>query len=175
MGTSQGVRAPDRWLAVLRMVVGAWFAKGVITKLGVTLAFGFLPVPGASARWTATMPKLLAKYAAENPFPFYKAYLLDTVIPNAALYADLTAFGEVFVGVSLLAGLVTPLGAVAGLGLTILYGLAVQHMSSGQLGFHVMLGPMMIAFFFSRSGRVWGVDAWLRARWPNATLVRWFT
>ena len=34
MTTPQGVRAPDRWLAVLRMVVGAWFAKGVITKLG---------------------------------------------------------------------------------------------------------------------------------------------
>ena len=86
------------------------------------------------------MPKLLAKYAADNPFPAYKAYLLDTVIPNAALYANLTALGEAFVGISLLAGLLTPLGAAAGLWLTLMYGLAVQHMSSGQLGFHVMLG-----------------------------------
>jgi len=175
MSTEQGVRAPDRWIAVLRMVVGAWFAKGVITKLGVTLAFGFLPVPGASERWAGTMPKLLAKYAAENPFAVYKGYLLDTVIPNAALYANLTALGEACVGISLLAGLLTPLGAVAGFALTLIYGFAVQHMSSGQLGFHVMLGAMMIAFFFSRSGRVWGADAWLRARWSGSSLVRWLT
>jgi uncharacterized membrane protein YphA (DoxX/SURF4 family) len=175
MNTQQGVRAPDRWLAVLRMVVGAWFAKGAVTKLGVTLAFGFVPVPGASARWAGVMPKLLAKYAAENPFPGYRVYLLDTVIPNAALYADLTALGEAFVGISLLAGLVTPIGAAAGLGLTLIYGLAVQHMSSGQLGFHVMLGAMMLAFSFSRSGRVWGADAWLRVKWPASSLVRWFT
>ena len=175
MASLTGLRAPDRWLVALRIVVGAWFAKGVITKLGVTLAYGFLPMPGASARWIATMPKLLAKYAADNPFPAYKTYLLNTVIPNPSLYADLTAFGEVFVGISLLAGVVTPLGAALGLFLTLVYGLAVQHMSSGQLGFHVMLAPMMIAFFSSRAGRVWGVDAWFRSRWPSSSLVRWLT
>ena len=175
MSAEQGMRASDRWLAALRMVVGAWFAKGVLTKLGVTLAFGFLPVPAASARWVATMPKLLAKYAADNPFPAYRAYLLDTVIPDASFYANLTAFGEVFVGISLLAGLITPLGALVGFALTIFYGLAVQHMSSGQLGFHVMLGAMMIAFFFSRSGRTWGADAWLRSRFPASSMVNWLT
>jgi uncharacterized membrane protein YphA (DoxX/SURF4 family) len=170
-----GMRAPDRWLAALRIAVGAWFAKGVITKLTMTLAWGFFPVPAASERWVGVMPKLLAKYAADNPFPAYRAYLLDTVIPNAALYANLTALGEAFVGISLLFGALTPLGAIAGLGLTLLYGFAVQHMSSGQLGFHVMLGAMMIAFFFARAGRVWGSDAWLRARRPDSRLVDWLT
>lgn len=175
MNSGTGMRAPDRWLAGLRMVVGAWFVTGVITKLGVSLAFGFFPIPVASARWVVTMPKLLAKYAADNPFPAYRAYLLDTVIPGASLYANLTAFGEVFVGISLLFGLVTPLGALVGFTLTIFYGLAVQHMSSGQLGFHVMLGAMMIAFFFSRGGRSWGADGWLRSRWPGSSLVNWLT
>ena len=169
------MRAPDRWLAVLRMVVGAWFAKGVITKLTVAFMWGFLPVPAASERWVGVMPKLLAKYAADNPFPAYRAYLLDTVIPNATLYANLTALGETFVGISLLAGALTPLGAVAGLALVFVYGFAVQHMSSGQLGFHVMLAAMMIAFFFSRAGRRWGSDAWLRARRPGSRIVDWLT
>ena len=169
------MRAPARWLAVFRMVVGAWFAKGVITKLTVTLAWGFLPVPAASDRWVATMPKLLAKYAAENPFPAYRSFLLDTVIPDPVFFANLTALGEAFVGISLLAGLLTPAGAAAGLALTLLYGLAVQHMSSGQLGFHVMLAMSMVAFFFSRAGREWGADAWLRARFPNAAFTRWLT
>jgi uncharacterized membrane protein YphA (DoxX/SURF4 family) len=170
-----GMRAPARWIALLRIVVGAWFAKGVITKLTIVFAWGFLPVPAASDRWVAAMPKLLAKYAADNPFPAYRAYLLDRVIPDPAFYANLTAFGEAFVGLSLLAGLLTPLGAVTGLALTLLYGLAVQHMSSGQLGFHVILATSMVAFYFSRAGREWGCDAWLRVRFPAAAVIRWFT
>jgi uncharacterized membrane protein YphA (DoxX/SURF4 family) len=169
------MRAPGRWLAVLRIVVGAWFAKGAVTKIAITLAWGILPVPTASDRWIATMPKLLARYAAENPFPAYRAYLLDTVIPNAAPYATLTALGETFVGLSLLAGALTPAGALIGFALTLLYGSAVQHMSPGQQGFHVMLAAMMIAFFFSRAGRTWGVDGVIREWRPDSFLARRLT
>lgn len=169
------MRAPERWLAALRIIVGAWFAKGVVTKLSLVLVLGWLPVPAASERWVSTMPKLLAKYAADNPFGAYRLYLLDTVIPNATLYANLTAFGEAFVGVSLLAGVVTPLGAIAGFVLTLVYGFAVGHMSSGQLGFHVLLAPLMFAFFFARAGRTWGVDGWLCARYPGSPFVRRLT
>ena len=42
---------PDRWLAFLRIAVGLWFLKGVVTKLAWSLAGGVFPVPGASARW----------------------------------------------------------------------------------------------------------------------------
>ena len=37
------MRSPECWLAVLRIAVGAWFAKAIFTKLSVTLAWGFLP------------------------------------------------------------------------------------------------------------------------------------
>jgi uncharacterized membrane protein YphA (DoxX/SURF4 family) len=174
-GSPSGMRAPDRWLAILRIVVGAWFLKGIGTKVGIAFAWVFVPVPAASDRWLAAMPKLLAKYALENPFPGYRAYLLETVIPNAALYANLTALGEAFVGVSLLAGLLTPAGASVGLLLTLAYGSAVQHMSSGQLGFHVLLAALMITFFFTGAGRRWGVDGWLRRRFPASAVLRWLT
>jgi hypothetical protein len=38
-------------------------------------------------------------------------------------------------------------------------------MTPGQQGFHLVLAASMIAFLFARAGRVWGLDAWLRARW----------
>ena len=167
------MRSPERWIAVLRLVVGAWFAKGVVTKLGIVLAWGIVPVPAASARWVGTMPKLLAKYAADNPFPWYRAYLLDSVIPDASLYANLTAFGEVFVGISLVAGLLTA-GAVVGMMLTLVYGLAVQHVSSGQLGFHVLLGALMLTFFFARRPEL-GSGSWLRRRYTTSPVIQWFT
>lgn len=169
------MRAPACWLAALRIVVGAWFLKGAVAKVTLVLAWGWLPVPGATARWIATMPMLLGKYAADNPITPYRAFLLDTVIPNARVFANLTALGEATVALSLVLGLLTPLGAAVGFLLSIVYGLAVQHMSSGQLGFHVLLVPLMLAFAFARAGRTWGLDAKIRARWPNALVTRWLT
>jgi len=156
---------PARWLAVLRLTVGLWFLKSLFTKVSIALVAGFIPLPVASERWIETMPKLIAKYAADNPFPAYKAFLLGTVVPNHA-FAHLTALGEAAIGISLTLGLLTEVGAAFGALQVILYGLAVQHMSSGQQGFHVMLLAMMIAFLFAHAGRTWGLDAWL---WPRLT------
>lgn len=169
------MRAPEQWLAVLRIVVGIWFFKSILSKVTVALAWGVLPVPAANGRWINTMPKLLAKYAAENPIEGYKEFLLNTVIPNHHAFAHLTALGEVAVGFALTFGFLTVLGALFGAVQVILYGLAVQHMSPGQQGFHVMLLAVMIACLFARAGRRWGLDAWLRERYPNSALVRLLT
>ena len=165
------MRHPERSLAVLRIVVGAWFFKSIFTKLTVSFAWIF-PVPVASDRWIATMPRLVAKYAAENPFPWYKHFLVVTVIPHARAFADLTAVAEVAVGFSLLFGVLTPVGAFFALIQVVFYGLAVQHTSPGQLGFHTVLLAMLLTFLFSRAGRIWGFDGWLLERRPNSTLIR---
>ncbi len=163
---------PQRALVGLRIVVGIWFVKSLFTKVTIMLAWGFLPVPAANARWIAVMPKLLAKYAADNPIGWYRDFLLHTVIPNAHLFAHFTALGEAAVGLSLTLGLLTPLGALLGALEVISYGLAVQHMSSGQQGFHVMLLSMMLAFLYTRPGRYLGLDAWIRRRYPSTFWAR---
>jgi uncharacterized membrane protein YphA (DoxX/SURF4 family) len=167
-----GMRAPEQWLAVLRIVVGLWFLKGIVTKLSVALLGGVLPVPVASERWIGTMPKLIARYAAENPFPLYKQFLEETVIPNAQLFAHLTAYGETVVGLGLTLGLLTVLAALVGLLLSTAYGLATQHMTPGQQGFHIVLVACMTAFLFARAGRRWGLDRWLIRRRPESALAR---
>jgi uncharacterized membrane protein YphA (DoxX/SURF4 family) len=97
------------------------------------------------------------------------------VVPNSHVFATLTAIGEVAVGISLLFGLLTPLGAFFGLLQVIFYGMAVQQQSSGQQGFHIMLGAMMLTFLFTRAGRQWGIDGWLRERYPTSKLVQLLT
>jgi uncharacterized membrane protein YphA (DoxX/SURF4 family) len=37
------MKVPQIWLAVLRIVVGAWFLKAVWTKLTVEFAWGVVP------------------------------------------------------------------------------------------------------------------------------------
>lgn len=160
-----GMRQPDRWLAFLRIVVGLWFLKGVVTKLGIVMLGGVIPVPGANDRWMETMPRLLTRYAENNEFPFYKHFIEGTVLTHPELFASLTAVGEAAVGIGLTFGVGTLLAAIVGLLLSIFYGMATQHMSPGQQGFHILLVASMIAFIFARAGRIWGLDVLLGRRW----------
>src|SRR5437867_7351922 len=166
------MRFPERWLAVLRIAVGLWFAKALFTKLSITLLGGFLPVPSASERWLHVMPILVGKYAEGKPVGFFRDFMQRTVIPHSELFAQLTAFGEVAVGLGLTAGLLTTLAAGIGLLLVVNYGLAVQWQGSAQQGFHYMLVVSLVVILAARAGRYWGVDGWLRLRRPGSLLAR---
>lgn len=162
---------PAEWIAVLRILVGLYFVKSVFTKLTIVLAGGVLPVPAVSERWYAVMPKLVARQASENPILWYKDFLEHAVLAHVHLFANLTAWGETAVGIGLTLGLLTGLASLVGLVLVTAYGLATQWMSPGQLGFHLLLFALMLAFFATRAGRRWGLDA-LIARHPKSALAR---
>jgi uncharacterized membrane protein YphA (DoxX/SURF4 family) len=155
---------PAEWLALLRVVVGLYFVKSLITKMSFELVAGVLPIPAVSERWLNVMPKIVARQASDNPISFYKQFLEGTVLPNSSLFAQLTAWGETAVGIGLTLGLLTGLASLVGLVLVTNYGLATQWMSPGQQGFHIVLFFLMLAFFFARAGRTWGVDRWLARR-----------
>jgi uncharacterized membrane protein YphA (DoxX/SURF4 family) len=163
---------PAEWLAVLRIVVGLYFVKSLLTKMSIIFFGGFLPIPVVSERWLTVMPKIVAKQASENPLSFYKHFLEGVVLPNSNLFAQLTAWGETVAGIGLTLGLLTGLASAVGLILVINYGLATQWMSPGQQGFHLVLFFLMLAFFFARAGRTWGIDGWPARRWPRSLVAR---
>ena len=163
---------PAEWLALLRIVVGLYFVKSLVTKMSLVLLGGVLPVPAVSERWFNVMPKIVARQASENPLAFYKEFLEGTVLTHTHLFAALTAWGETVAGLGLTLGLLTGLASVVGLVLVVNYGLATQWMSPGQQGFHLVLFFLMLAFFFARAGRTWGLDRWLARRWPGSFLSR---
>lgn len=160
------------WLAVLRVAVGLYFVKTLVTKMSIVLAGGVLPVPAVSDRWLATMPKIVAKQASENPIAFYKQFLEDVVLKHSDVFAHLTAWGETVAGLGLTLGFCTGLASLVGLALVTNYGLATQWMSPGQQGFHLLLFTLMLAFFFSRAGRRWGLDGLIAERKPGSWLTR---
>jgi uncharacterized membrane protein YphA (DoxX/SURF4 family) len=167
-----GMDHPAQWLAVLRIVVGLYFVKSLVTKMSLVTLGGVLPVPVVSERWFTVMPKIVARQASENPVAFYKQFLDGTVLPHSGVFAQMTAWGETVVGLGLTLGLLTGLASLVGLILVINYGLATQWMSPGQQGFHLVLFFLMLAFFLSRAGRTWGLDGWLARRRPGALLAR---
>src|SRR6476659_103510 len=90
---------PAEWLAVLRIVVGLYFVKSLVTKMTIVLLGGIIPFPAVSERWITVMPKIVAKQASENPLAFYKNFLEGVVLPNSNLFAHLTAWGETVTGI----------------------------------------------------------------------------
>jgi uncharacterized membrane protein YphA (DoxX/SURF4 family) len=165
-------RGADEAVAALRIVVGLWFVKSLVTKLTIIPVAGFLPLPGASERWVSVMPRILTRYAEGNPLEGYKNFLLDTVIPNAHVFAHLTALGEAAVGVGLTLGLFTILASSIGLTLVTMYGLATFWQGQSQQGFHILLFTCMIVFIAVRAGRRWGLDGWIRRRHPDSWLAK---
>jgi len=165
------VSSPQACIAVLRVVVGAWFLKAVWTKVTLVYIAGVVPYPAVSARFLAFQPKRVAEFAADNPIAWYKDFLQDTVLHHASLFATLQTYGEVMVGLGLVLGLFTRLAAMIGLLLSLNYGLATQWMSFGQQGFHLLLITSMIIFLVAGAGRVWGLDKLLR----GLGRLRWLT
>jgi uncharacterized membrane protein YphA (DoxX/SURF4 family) len=163
---------PARWLAFLRIVVGLYFVKSLVTKMSIVYVGGFLPVPAVSERWITVMPNIVAKQASQNPLTFYKQFLEGTVLAHPELFAHLTAWGETVVGVGLTLGLLTGISSLVGLGMVTAYGLATQWMSPGQQGFHLVLFALMLTFFMARAGRRWGIDARIAAAKPDSVLAR---
>src|SRR5258708_16256339 len=127
---------PDRAVALLRVVVGAWFIKAIWTKVSFGVAAGVIPYPMVSPRFIAFHPKRVAEFAAGNPIGWYKEFLEGIVLPHSGAFATLQAYGEAAVGIGLTLGLLTGLAAPVGLLLSLNYALATQWMIFGPQGFH---------------------------------------
>src|ERR1051325_6768547 len=167
------MNAPQIWIALLRIVVGAWFLKAVWTKLVVDFAWGVVPYLGVSPRFVAFHPKRVAEFAAGNPIGWDKHLLESVVLPNAQLFAILQSYAEVIVGIGLIVGFCVGATALLGLFLTVNYGLATQWMSFGQQGFHLLLISSMVIFLGARAGRVWGIDGVMLRYAPAIREKRW--
>ena len=59
--------------------------------------------------------------AAHNTTGLYHEFLISIVLPHATIFAELSRWGEVLVGISLLTGLFARLGGIGGVLLTLNY------------------------------------------------------
>src|SRR5438093_11992620 len=95
----------ERWLVVLRVVVGVWFVKAVWTKFTLAFLWDVIPYPAVSPRFLAFHPKRIAEFAAGNPVGWYKDFLEGTVVPKRRVFASLPTFGVAAVGLGPMPGL----------------------------------------------------------------------
>lgn len=98
------------WLAIFRLYTGIFWLLHGVPKLLNPKFFG----PDG-------MAGMIQQTASGTPPGPYQSFLLHTVLPNAWLFSHLVAWGETLTGVSLLLGLLTPLGGIVGTFLALNY------------------------------------------------------
>lgn len=99
------------WLGLVRILTGAIWLTHALPKFIKSGAF--LPPNGVFATY---LQNGIAKTAGP-----YHDFLVNVVVPNAAIFAQLVRFGELLVGISLVLGLFSRFGAFFGIVLPLNY------------------------------------------------------
>ena len=101
----------------------------------------------------------------EHPaFGFYGSLIEKLVLPNLTLFSWLVFLAELLVGLSLVLGLFTRLGAALGLLLSLNLGIGLLEVPGEWPWSYAMLAMWHGLFLVGAAGRVWGVDGLIRSR-----------
>ncbi|HSM10804.1 MAG TPA: DoxX family membrane protein [Lysobacter sp.] len=129
---------------------------------GVMFLLAAWPKISAGGDWTGRMLGFLR--AQENTAGWYRSLLESIVVPNAEVFAFLTAYGELAVGLALVLGLLSRLALVAALVMVVNYLLAkgVPFWTPSSNDSYLIL--ILLTLVLLRAGHFLGLDAWLAAR-----------
>jgi uncharacterized membrane protein YphA (DoxX/SURF4 family) len=158
-------QAPLWPIAGSRMLIGILWLFSLRWKLPPD----FMPEAG---RGLLDWLQLEVEHAA---FPFYGDFVSSIVIPNFTAFAWIIFLTELLVGLSLLSGTFTRLGAAIGLLMALNLGIGLLEVPGEWPWSYVMLAMWQGTFVVVGAGRLWGVDGWLRNRFPTNRLLHWLT
>jgi hypothetical protein len=96
--------------------------------------------------------------------PLHAAFVENFVAPNLAWMGWFIWLMEAFIGLSLILGLVSRLGALVGLVQAANLFIGLSAVPTEWVWSYALLFTFHLLFFCIPPGRIWGIDAWLRAR-----------
>lgn len=134
------------WLAVARIGVGLWWLESFRHK-DKTAWFE----RGAGIAWAASV-------AEKHRWPVVRRGFAAVVTPRPRLMSYLVVFGELAIGLGLVAGFLTPVAAAAGLALNVMYFTLMIHDWAEQ-GQNLMMALIEIVVLGTRAWDEWSLDA----------------
>jgi len=164
----------SRWpLAIARVIIGFLWFQQLLWKLPPDFGCGprgpaSIGQPGATG-----LCDWISREIAMPAVPLFATFLQSIVVPNFALFAWMTWLLEAFIAVSLLLGVLTRLGGLAGVAQSanLLIGLVgVEH---EWYWTYVMLLLFCAVLALTGAGRVLGIDRLLAKRISNGTAPSW--
>jgi thiosulfate dehydrogenase [quinone] large subunit len=143
--------APLWPLAVARIMIGLLWLYSLRWKLPPDF-------DGGSQRGLREWLELEVEFAAFEP---YASLISDVVLPNFTFFAWMLFFAELLVGLSLLTGTFTRLGAAIGLLMSLNLAVGLLDVPNEWPWSYVMLAMWHAVFVVVGAGQLWGADAWL--------------
>jgi len=141
------------YIALLRIYIGYYLLQQGIRKF-----LGNFP----KGDWIG---RQIGDVATLDISSWYKHFLLGYVVPHHELFGYLVMIGEIAVGICLLLGLFTRLGALVGLFLILNYFFAIGLLRGGAtLAQQQTFIVCLIVIFISNAGRALGLDGLLFGR-----------
>ena len=162
---NQTIKAPLWPISLSRILIGLLWLISLRWKLPPD----FTPAAG---RGLLDWLQLEVQHAA---FPLYGSFVETVVIPNFTLFAWIIFLAELLVGLSLLTGALTRLGAAVGLLMSINLGIGLLEVPGEWPWSYAMLAMWHGTFLVTGAGRFLGLDSWLRSRWQESAWLQWLT
>lgn len=145
-------QAPLWPIAIARSIIGVLWLFSLRWKLPPD----FMPTTGRG------LMDWLQLEVAHAAFPLYGRLVEQMVLPNFTLFAWLIFLAELAVGLSLLTGTFTRLGALLGLGMALNLGIGLLEVPGEWPWSYAMLALWHGLFWVTDAGQVWGVDGKIR-------------
>ena len=162
---NQNRKTPLWPIAASRILIGILWLFSLRWKLPPDFA-------PAAGRGLLDWLQLEVQYPA---FELYASFVANIVIPNFTLFAWIIFTAELLVGLSLLTGTFTRLGAAVGLLMAVNLGVGLLEVPGEWPWSYVMLVMWHGTFLIAGAGRLWGLDHWLNARVNQWPLLAWLT
>ena len=144
------------WLTMGRVFTGLVWLNSGITKL---------TTPNFSITNT------VGYFASKNPYPLYAGFLRNSVIANSALFTNLVIAGEILVGLSLIFGLFTNVGAFFGFFLSLNFFLAAGWTSPSTYSLNLNMVLVQLMFIAAYGTKYLSADQWIASK---AKRLHWF-
>jgi thiosulfate dehydrogenase [quinone] large subunit len=116
------------------------------------------------------LARAFGAWAKSNPYPFMTDFLTNALAPNTPAFITIVAICDVLVGLSLLLGLLTRIGALGGIILSAIFYLAAGHTSPSTAGINLVMIGAQLGMMIAPGGRVLGLDALLHRKFTRVPL-----
>ena len=163
-------------LFLLRAFTGALFLDAVYFKIVVTRMQGFgMSLFEAFDHFVETDYKRMIQNAIDHPpsigtweMTWYGDFLEAVMLPGAVpdVMGPAILIFELLLGIALVLGAGVRLMAALGALLMLAFGLAKSQYFLTVTGTNWLLFFVLLFFALAGAGRVWGLDHWLRRKWP---------
>ncbi|MEA2725035.1 MAG: thiosulfate dehydrogenase (quinone) large subunit [Gemmatimonadales bacterium] len=147
-------------------------ARGALALLRVYLGVVFLiaALPKLQQDFTPGLVAFVQQVGLQRGHPFYQQFLEQVVLPNPGFFAALVTGSELFVGVTLLLGLMTRFSSSVALVLAVNYMFAKGAWFWTPSSNDGAFAAIALALLIGAAGRTLGLDAFLARRWPRSPL-----